>query len=127
MIGKYGSRKLLVGMFVVTIGTAITLYKGDIPANLLQLLEVIFGGFIVGNSISHIAQSRKPQPEPRFEDLPPPEELPPIIEQAPPQQIEPAPTQQIDLTPIMQGIITVQEMLALIIRKAGIDRMPDPK
>ncbi len=119
-MGKYGSRKLLVGLIVLVMGLGVTVAVGDIPPHLLQLLEVIFGGFIVGNSVSHIVNSKRPIPidEPVREE--------PIFEPAPEAEIPPPPPQQVDLTPLMQGIMTVQEMLALIIRRAGIDKLPEP-
>lgn len=50
-----GFRKIIVGILILGIGVAIAVLKNDIPPNLLQLLQVIFGGFIVGNVGEHIA------------------------------------------------------------------------
>lgn len=49
-----GLRKIIVGAVVLIVGVVIALYKNDIPPNLLQLLQVIFGGFIVGNVGEHV-------------------------------------------------------------------------
>lgn len=49
-----GWRKLGAGLVVLGVGIAITVAKGDIPANLLQLLQVLFGAFVVGNVGEHI-------------------------------------------------------------------------
>jgi hypothetical protein len=35
---------------------AVTLLKGDLPNNLLSLLEVIFAGFVSGNALEHLAK-----------------------------------------------------------------------
>lgn len=49
-----GIRKVLAGVIILAVGVVIAVVKNDIPANLLQLLEVLFGGFIVGNVGEHI-------------------------------------------------------------------------
>lgn len=51
---KLGGRKVIVGIVVLAIGVTMVLVKGDITANLLQLLEVVFGAFVVGNVGEHI-------------------------------------------------------------------------
>lgn len=47
------SRKLIVSGVVLVVGVVVALVKGDIPEHLLQLLEVVFGGFIIGNVAGH--------------------------------------------------------------------------
>lgn len=54
MFNQVSSRKLLVSLVILVSGIAISAVKGDIPHGLLQLMEVIFGGFIVGNVGEHI-------------------------------------------------------------------------
>lgn len=49
-----GIRKILVGLVILATGITITVLRNDIPPNLLQLLQVIFGGFIVGNVGEHV-------------------------------------------------------------------------
>lgn len=63
-------RKVIVGIVVLLTGLGITLAKGDIPPNLLQLLSVIFGGFIVGNVGEHVAGaiSARAAPEEAIKD-----------------------------------------------------------
>ena len=51
-------RKLIVTALVLIVGLAITLLRGDLPTNLLTLLEVVLGGFISGNAIEHLAKVR---------------------------------------------------------------------
>lgn len=52
---KYeGIRKVLAGVVILAVGIVIATLRDDIPANLLQLMEVIFGGFIVGNATEHV-------------------------------------------------------------------------
>ena len=49
-----GARKIIVGAVILVVGVVISHFKNDIPPNLLQLLQVIFGGFIVGNVGEHV-------------------------------------------------------------------------
>lgn len=58
MIDKLGGRKALVTLLVVAVGTAIELcsQKG-LSVNMLQLLSIVFGAFVVGNGIEHCASA----------------------------------------------------------------------
>lgn len=55
MLDSIGGRKALVSFVVLLVGVGVTLYTGDVPDGLLQLLSIIFGGFIVGNVGEHIS------------------------------------------------------------------------
>jgi hypothetical protein len=55
MVDKIGGRKVLVVLVTLALGLAITLWKGDIPSGLLSLIQVLFGAFIAGNGVEHIA------------------------------------------------------------------------
>lgn len=73
-INFIGGRKMAVGFLVLGVGVALSAARGDIPPNLLQLLSVIFGGFVVGNGFEHVARSmRKSEPptQPAQVDLSP--------------------------------------------------------
>lgn len=50
-----GFRKIIVSIIILAVGIGVALHMGDIPDNLLQLLSIIFGGFIVGNVGEHIS------------------------------------------------------------------------
>jgi hypothetical protein len=49
-------RKVLVTVLILAAGLAVALIKGDLPHNLLALLEVIFAGFVSGNAVEHLAR-----------------------------------------------------------------------
>lgn len=71
---KFGGRKLAVSLLVLVVGLAISLYKGDIPPNLLNLLEMVIGAFVGGNVLAKalgVAVQRKTEPLP-----PPPGAIP---------------------------------------------------
>lgn len=51
---KLGGRKLVVSIMVMATGIGITAVKGDIPPNLLQLLEVVLGAFVSGNILAQV-------------------------------------------------------------------------
>jgi hypothetical protein len=50
-------RKFLVALFVVAIGVGCVYFKGDIPQGLLNLLQLVFGAFVVGNGVEHVASA----------------------------------------------------------------------
>jgi len=49
MIDQIGGRKAAIALLIVALGVGAVLIKGDIPANFMHLLEVIFGTFVIGN------------------------------------------------------------------------------
>lgn len=51
------TRKVMAGLLILLVGVGITLIKGDIPPNLLSLLQVIYGTFVLGNVGQHAADS----------------------------------------------------------------------
>lgn len=52
-----GYRKLIAGGIVLGLGVGAALKWGDIPANLNQLLEFLFGSFVVGNGFEHASDA----------------------------------------------------------------------
>lgn len=52
-----GFRKIIASVIVLVVGLSVTYFKGDIPANLLQLLQVIFAGFMAGNIGEHLTDA----------------------------------------------------------------------
>jgi hypothetical protein len=54
MIEQIGGRKLLAAAIVLAIALACVFLKGDVPANLLSLLQVVFATFVVGNVGEHV-------------------------------------------------------------------------
>jgi hypothetical protein len=109
MLESTGGRKLIGGLVVTAVGVIVTFLKGDVPANLQQLLEVVFGAFVLGNAAEHGAMVMKGKAELSLAQL-----QQPVV--APPQQ---------DLTHIENGISLVQQLLELIIKRTGIDKMPE--
>lgn len=55
MIQKLGGRKVLITIGAVLIGLVTVFVKGDIPPNMLNLLEVVVGVFVAGNVSSKVA------------------------------------------------------------------------
>ena len=52
-------RKVIVTILILVAGLAVAIIKGDLPHNLLSLLEVIFAGFVSGNAVEHLAKMRE--------------------------------------------------------------------
>jgi hypothetical protein len=55
MIDSIGGRKVLAAAIVMALAVGAVLLKGDVPPNFLQLLQVVFGAFVLGNGIEHVA------------------------------------------------------------------------
>ena len=55
MIDSIGGRKVLAATIVMALAVGAVLLKGDVPPNFLQLLQVVFGAFVLGNGIEHVA------------------------------------------------------------------------
>lgn len=110
MLESTGGRKLVGGLVVTAVAVIVTLLKGDVPANLQQLLEVVFGAFVLGNAAEHGAMVMKGKAELSIAQL---------------QSQQPAAAPPQDLTHIENGLSLVQQLLELIIKRTGIDKMPD--
>ncbi len=55
MLERIGGRKVAAGIVIVLVGLIVTAIAGDVPANLLALLQVVFGAFVLGNGFEHAA------------------------------------------------------------------------
>lgn len=49
----FTSRKVITGSILLVVGVIITIIKGDIPTNLLSLMQTIYGAFILGHTVQH--------------------------------------------------------------------------
>lgn len=48
------TRKIISGLILLISGLVITYIKGDIPNNLLSLMQSLYFAFVAGNSIEHL-------------------------------------------------------------------------
>lgn len=51
-----GLRKILSGFVLLGTGLVVVYFKGDIPPNLLSLMQWLYTAFIGGNAIEHLSQ-----------------------------------------------------------------------
>jgi hypothetical protein len=107
MLKHIGGRKAAAAITVLVIGIVSVALKGDIPPGLLQLLEVVFGAFVVGNVGAKVIGVSRAKVEAK------------AIETVEPDNSE-------ELRNIASGLITVQQLLQLMIRRTGIDKLPEP-
>lgn len=115
MFEKLGGRKLVFGLITLGVGLVIGHIKGDIPPNVLSLLEMLFGSFVAGNSVGTIVGavvSGKAVPESTD-----------VVDSDLVSHIEEVKAANSTLA---QSVSIIQQSLSLIIRRTGIDRMPDP-
>lgn len=47
------TRKIVAGLVLLIAGLVITYFKGDIPVNLLSLMQLLYGAFVAGNLGEH--------------------------------------------------------------------------
>lgn len=57
MIDQIGGRKVVAAIVTIGVGLTVVLMRGDLPANLLTLLQTVFGAFVVGNGIEHVTDA----------------------------------------------------------------------
>lgn len=107
---------------VLAIGVVFTLVKGDISANLLQLLQVVFGAFVVGNVGEHIANGvvARSATAPVKDDSPtPPPSTDPAMVEALANTLN---GMQEALVRQEQAMAVSQQALSAIMKKAGITK-----
>lgn len=57
MINSIGGRKLVAAAVVLVVGAGAVILKGDIPPNMLQLLQTLFGALVLGNVAEHAGRA----------------------------------------------------------------------
>jgi hypothetical protein len=63
------NRKVSIGLLITIIGVVITLVLKDIPQHLLDLLQTVFGAFVLGNAAEHAAAAYSSKDETTPPDL----------------------------------------------------------
>lgn len=53
------TRKIISGFIILGVGLFITYEKGDIPPNLLALMQWIYVSFVAGNAMEHYTSHKK--------------------------------------------------------------------
>ncbi len=53
----FTTRKVLSGLLLLIVGLVVTYIKGDIPVNLLSLMQWIYLTFVAGNAAQHISDA----------------------------------------------------------------------
>lgn len=61
----YSTRKLVSGLMLLCVGVGMTLFKGDIPPNLLSLMQALYAAFVLGNATEHYTNWVKNDKQPR--------------------------------------------------------------
>lgn len=102
-LDNLGGRKLIGGILVIAVGLVVTLLKGDVPHAFGELLEVVFGAFVIGNAAEHGAAVLKSRGAEVTLSAPPQDELA---------------HQKLD--EVAKGVGLTQELLQLAIQRLGI-------
>jgi hypothetical protein len=121
-----GGRKVVVSALLLVVGVGVTLYVGDVPDGLLQLMSVIFGGFIVGNVGEHISGAVVSKAEALAAGASPSTPSAAVDTEALSKDISYVSQQvasfEAKLDSQAEGVAAVQQALTLIIKKYGIDK-----
>ena len=51
-------RKIISGLVLLVTGLAVTYFKGDIPPNLMSLMQVLYSAFVIGNGVEHFTNMK---------------------------------------------------------------------
>lgn len=105
-------RKMVAGMVMLAIGLGTVIWLGEIPPNLLSLLEFLFGAFAVANTAEHISNTVE------------------AVKTATPVPVEvPNTFNELEIRTIIQqnealaaNVSQIQQALVMIITKTGIDK-----
>ena len=121
-----GIRKIVVAAVVLLVGSLVAHFKGDIPPNMLQLLEVLFGGFIVGNVTEHVVGSVKAVAELKHAPAEPVAIPAPVTALIDEELHAKLATLEGDLAKALgqqaASLDLIQQTLLTIIQKAGLDK-----
>lgn len=55
----FSTRKIISGLLLLIVGLGVTYMKGDIPPNLLSLMQLLYGAFVLGNAFEHYTSTKK--------------------------------------------------------------------
>lgn len=111
-LSDLGNRKLVITLVLMITGVVVAIVKGDIPEHLQLFLEVLFGGFVVGNGIEHITNTQKVKYSSSSSSTP---------VSAPTVDTSNLEAQNAKLA---EGVSLIQELLKFIITKTGLDKVP---
>ncbi len=117
MFEKLGGRKLFVALAVGGAGMTVAYNKGDIPVNLLQLLEVIMGAFMGSNIMAQYFGTTRPvsrKPDPDDEGSSPPQTeavVPDSISAPEPQPGLPQPVAGIDPQVVYNAFMELGQLI----------------
>lgn len=120
MLDKLGGRKSLALIVILVIGAIVTSLKGDIPVEFSHFLEIMFGIFVGGNVGSKAFYKTNDNLPVASSD-----NSSDSIAELQKTNIAISELHKTNIS-ITQGISLVQQILAQIVRKTGIDRMPEP-
>jgi hypothetical protein len=130
MIESIGGRKVLVVGVAVLLGVGAVFLRGDVPPGFLSLVQWAVGLFVLGNGIEHAATAYSSAGSSEGADHS--ADLGQLKEAAADHGSELSGLRaSVDAlaandVALAQNVGIVQQAISLIIRKYGIDRLPDP-
>lgn len=68
-MSTFSTRKIVTGAVLLVSGLLVTYWKGDIPSNLLSLMQTLFYAFVAGNGFEHYTEMVKNKLPPGFQSV----------------------------------------------------------
>jgi hypothetical protein len=68
-MSTFSTRKIIAGIVLLITGVLITYWKGDIPNNLLSLMQTLFFAFVAGNGFEHYMDVVKNKLPPQLQNV----------------------------------------------------------
>lgn len=68
-MSNFSTRKIITGAILLVSGLLVTYWKGDIPPNLLSLMQTLFFAFVAGNGWEHYMEVVKNKLPPQFKSV----------------------------------------------------------
>lgn len=62
-MNQYTTRKIVSGLVLLVVGLVVTYWKGDVPVNLMSLMQWLYAAFVVGNAAEHYTNMRQGGPD----------------------------------------------------------------
>lgn len=120
MIDQLGGRKSVAIILCLLLAVGAVLLKGDVPSNFKDLLEFLFGAFVLGNVGSKVVAARAGVPEGAGAEPAPSLEAPgPSLDLAPLEEAVARLEEVANLT--AGGVNTTNQTLAYIVQKTGLN------
>lgn len=128
MDSLYGFRKIAAAIVIVGVASALVYFHGDVPPGMQEVLQWVFAAFVLGNSVEHVTDavsSVNASPSVAQAAVAPPADLSALRVMVSSLASDIAEVKMTDAES-KQSLSLIVDTLGTIIRRTGIDKMPEP-